>query len=68
MGEKRNEKMIGIFVRIDEREGKKDYMKNMKSINDYMGSVIKNKVMEKVEEWLKEIGLMKEGKVKNENE
>ncbi len=67
MGAQRNAKLLGLFVRLDERDGKPVYLQHLPRIHDYLGRVLKHPVMIPVARWFEELGLMGEGTVRNEN-
>lgn len=67
MGAQRNAKLLGLFVRLDERDGKPDYLKHLPRIYDYLGRVLQHPVMAPVAAWFRELGLIQEGKARNEN-
>ncbi|MEJ5020712.1 tRNA (adenosine(37)-N6)-threonylcarbamoyltransferase complex ATPase subunit type 1 TsaE [Ochrobactrum vermis] len=67
MGAQRNAKLLGLFVRLDERDGKPDYLKHLPRIHDYLRRVLKHPVMAPVAAWFEELGLMQEGMASNEN-
>ncbi|AIK45362.1 MULTISPECIES: tRNA (adenosine(37)-N6)-threonylcarbamoyltransferase complex ATPase subunit type 1 TsaE [Brucella/Ochrobactrum group] len=60
MGAQRNAKLLGLFVRLDERDGKPDYLKHLPRIHDYLGRVLKHSVMAPVAAWFEELGLMQQ--------
>lgn len=60
MGAQRNAKLLGLFVRLDERDGKPDYLKHLPRIHDYLGRVLKHPVMAPVAVWFEELGLMQQ--------
>jgi aminoglycoside/choline kinase family phosphotransferase len=67
MGAHRNAKLLGLFVRLDERDGKPAYLNHLPRIHDYLGRVLVHPVMAPVAAWFRELGLMQEGLVRNEN-
>ncbi|WP_343313099.1 tRNA (adenosine(37)-N6)-threonylcarbamoyltransferase complex ATPase subunit type 1 TsaE [Brucella sp. BE17] len=67
MGAQRNAKLLGLFVRLDERDGKPDYLNHLPRIHDYLGRVLKHPVMAPVAHWFDEHGLIGEGTAQNEN-
>ncbi len=60
MGAQRNAKLLGLFVRLDERDGKPDYLKHLPRIHDYLGRVLKHPVMAPVAVWFEELELMQQ--------
>jgi aminoglycoside/choline kinase family phosphotransferase len=60
MGAQRNAKLLGLFVRLDERDGKPDYLKHLPRIHDYLGRVLRHSVMAPVAAWFEELGLMQQ--------
>ncbi|MFQ0814986.1 tRNA threonylcarbamoyladenosine biosynthesis protein TsaE [Brucella anthropi] len=60
MGAQRNAKLLGLFVRLDERDGKPDYLKHLPRIHDYLGRVLKHPVMAPVAAWFEQLGLMQQ--------
>ncbi|MBR7653254.1 tRNA (adenosine(37)-N6)-threonylcarbamoyltransferase complex ATPase subunit type 1 TsaE [Brucella oryzae] len=60
MGAQRNAKLLGLFVRLDERDGKPAYLKHLPRIRDYLGRVLKDPVMAPVAAWFEELGLMQQ--------
>ncbi|MEJ5901264.1 tRNA (adenosine(37)-N6)-threonylcarbamoyltransferase complex ATPase subunit type 1 TsaE [Ochrobactrum teleogrylli] len=67
MGAQRNAKLLGLFVRLDERDGKPAYLNHLPRIHDYLGRVLVHPVMAPVAAWFRELGLMQEGLLRNEN-
>ncbi len=60
MGAQRNAKLLGLFVRLDERDGKPAYLEHLPRIHDYLGRVLKHPVMAPVAAWFEELGLMQQ--------
>lgn len=66
MGAQRNAKLLGLFVRLDERDGKPDYLKHLPRIHDYLGRVLQHPVMQPVASWFDDLGLLQK-EARNEN-
>ncbi len=60
MGAQRNAKLLGLFVRLDERDGKPHYLKHLPRIHDYLGRTLAHPVMEPVARWFRERGLLQQ--------
>ncbi len=58
MGAQRNAKLLGLFVRLDQRDGKPDYLKHLPRIHDYLGRVLAHPVMEPVARWFRDLALL----------
>lgn len=67
MGAQRNAKLLGLFVRLDERDGKPDYLKHLPRIHDYLARVLVHPVMAPVAAWFRAMGLLQEGSAPDEN-
>ena len=59
MGAQRNAKILGLFVRLDERDGKPHYLKHLPRIHDYLGRVLQHPVMAPVAAWFETHDLSK---------
>jgi len=60
MGAQRNSKLLGLFVRLDERDGKPHYLAHLPRIHDYLGRVLKHPVMAPVAAWFDDLALLEE--------
>lgn len=60
MGAQRNTKLLGLFIRLDERDGKPKYLKLLPHIHEYLGRVLKHPVMAPLAEWFAQLGLMQD--------
>lgn len=58
MGAQRNSKLLGLFVRLDERDGKPHYLAHLPRIHDYLGRVLKHPVMAPVAAWFDDLALL----------
>lgn len=58
MGAQRNAKLLGLFVRLDERDGKPHYLAHLPRIHDYLGRVLKHPVMAPVARWFGDLALL----------
>lgn len=67
MGAQRNAKLLGLFVRLDERDGKPHYLRHLPRIHDYLGRVLQHPVMQPVAAWFRDMGLMQEGMTRDED-
>jgi N-acetylmuramate 1-kinase len=50
-------KILGIFVRLDERDGKPDYLKHLPRIEDYVRRAIRHPALAKPAEFYSSFGL-----------
>ena len=58
MGAQRNSKLLGLFVRLDERDGKPHYLAHLPRIHDYLNRVLKHPVMAPVAAWFDDLALL----------
>ncbi|PWL19528.1 tRNA (adenosine(37)-N6)-threonylcarbamoyltransferase complex ATPase subunit type 1 TsaE [Falsochrobactrum shanghaiense] len=58
MGAQRNAKLLGLFVRLDERDGKPHYLNHLPHIHEYLERVLHHPVMEPVAAWFNALGLL----------
>lgn len=58
MGAQRNTKLLGLFVRLDERDGKPHYLAHLPRIHDYLGRVLQHPVMAPVAKWFDDLALL----------
>ncbi|MBV2142064.1 tRNA (adenosine(37)-N6)-threonylcarbamoyltransferase complex ATPase subunit type 1 TsaE [Falsochrobactrum sp. TDYN1] len=58
MGAQRNAKLLGLFVRLDERDGKPHYLNHLPHIHEYLERVLQHPVMEPVTSWFRNLGLL----------
>jgi len=58
MGAQRNAKLLGLFVRLDERDGKPHYLAHLPRIHDYLSRVLKHPVMAPVARWFDDLALL----------
>ncbi len=56
----RNTKLLGIFVRLDRRDGKPQYLKHLPRIRDYLGRALAHPALAKVREFYAEAGILTE--------
>lgn len=57
MAAQRTSKILGIFVRLDKRDGKPHYLKHLSRIRDYLGRVIGHPALSPVKECYERLGL-----------
>ncbi len=57
MAAQRNAKILGIFVRLDRRDGKPGYLRHLPRIRDYFGRALTHPALRPVAEALHEAGL-----------
>lgn len=57
MAAQRNAKILGIFVRLDRRDGKPAYLRHLPRIRDYFGRALNQRALEPVARALDEAGL-----------
>lgn len=62
MGAQRNSKILGIFVRLDERDGKPHYLAHLPRIQNYLRRVLKHPDLKPVADWYEKYGLLVEKK------
>ena len=62
MGAQRNSKILGIFVRLDERDGKPHYLAHLPRIQDYLRRVLTHPDLKPVADWYEKYGLLTEKK------
>lgn len=58
MGAQRNAKLLGLFVRLDERDGKPHYLAHLPRIHDYLSRVLQHPVMTPVARWFDGLALL----------
>ncbi|HMF67223.1 MAG TPA: tRNA (adenosine(37)-N6)-threonylcarbamoyltransferase complex ATPase subunit type 1 TsaE [Phyllobacterium sp.] len=58
MAAQRNAKILGIFVRLDERDGKSFYLKHLPRIQSYLNRVIVHPALAPVKEWCEKAGIL----------
>ena len=58
MGAQRNSKLLGLFLRLDERDGKPHYLAHLPRIHDYLSRVLKHPVMAPVAKWFDDLALL----------
>jgi tRNA threonylcarbamoyl adenosine modification protein YjeE len=58
MAAQRNAKILGIFVRLNERDGKPVYLKHLPRIRDYFSRAIAHPVLEPVRRFVDETGIL----------
>lgn len=61
MGAQRNSKILGIFVRLDERDGKPNYLNHIPRIRDYLARTLIHPSLKPVQQWYAENGLLSVG-------
>ena len=57
MAAQRASKVLGIFVRLNERDGKSVYLQHIPRIETYIYRLIDNPVLSPLKLWFKEVGL-----------
>ncbi len=57
MGAQRNSKILGIFVRLDRRDGKPHYLKHLPRIHAYLGRVLGHPALAEVAALYRELGI-----------
>ncbi len=62
MGAQRNSKILGIFVRLDRRDGKPIYLRHLPRIRDYVGRTIGHPALAEVRDFYYRTGLIEEPK------
>jgi tRNA threonylcarbamoyl adenosine modification protein YjeE len=60
MAAQRNSKLLGIFVRLDRRDGKPVYLTHLQRIRDYMKRNLAHPALEPVRNWYERMGLLNE--------
>ncbi len=58
MAAQRNAKILGIFVRLDERDGKPFYLKHLPRIQAYLERVIDHPALAPVKDWCQKNGIL----------
>ncbi len=58
MAAQRNAKILGIFVRLDERDGKPYYLKHLPRIQTYLASALVHPSLKPVREWCEKMGIL----------
>lgn len=58
MAAQRNSKLLGIFVRLDRRDGKPAYIAHLPRIRDYLNRSLSHPALEPVRRWYEEMGLL----------
>ncbi|MGH6861148.1 MAG: tRNA (adenosine(37)-N6)-threonylcarbamoyltransferase complex ATPase subunit type 1 TsaE [Phyllobacterium sp.] len=58
MAAQRNAKILGIFVRLDQRDGKPAYLKHLPRIQTYLASVIGHSALAPLKEWCEKTGIL----------
>lgn len=58
MAAQRNAKILGIFVRLNERDGKPVYLRHLPRIRDYFGRAIVHPALEPVRRFVEETGIL----------
>ncbi len=61
MAAQRNSKILGIFVRLNRRDGKPQYMKHLPRIRDYMARALMHEALAPVREFYARAGIGGEG-------
>ena len=57
MAAQRNSKILGIFVRLDRRDGKPHYLKHLPRIRDYLDRVLTHSALKPVRDFHDRIGV-----------
>lgn len=60
MGAQRNSKILGIFVRLDRRDGKPIYLRHLPRIRDYLKRTLNHPALAEVHEFYRRAGLLQE--------
>jgi aminoglycoside/choline kinase family phosphotransferase len=60
MAAQRNSKILGIFVRLNERDGKPDYLKHLPRIRDYLRRALSHPALSGLRDFYAEHGLLEE--------
>jgi tRNA threonylcarbamoyl adenosine modification protein YjeE len=60
MGAQRNSKILGIFVRLDRRDGKPAYLKHLPRIRDYLGRTLGHPALVEVRDLHRRLGVMED--------
>jgi aminoglycoside/choline kinase family phosphotransferase len=58
MAAQRNAKILGIFVRLDQRDGKPIYLKHIPRIQTYLNRVIGHPALAPVKDWCEKAGIL----------
>ncbi|MBZ9656949.1 tRNA (adenosine(37)-N6)-threonylcarbamoyltransferase complex ATPase subunit type 1 TsaE [Phyllobacterium lublinensis] len=58
MAAQRNAKILGIFVRLDERDGKPVYLQHLSRIRAYLNRVIDHPALAPVKDWCEKAGVL----------
>lgn len=58
MAAQRNAKILGIFVRLDERDGKPFYLQHLPRIQAYLNRVIGHPALAPVKDWCEKAGIL----------
>ncbi|MHC1547346.1 tRNA (adenosine(37)-N6)-threonylcarbamoyltransferase complex ATPase subunit type 1 TsaE [Phyllobacterium sp. K27] len=58
MAAQRNAKILGIFVRLDERDGKPFYLKHLPRIQTYLERVIDHPALAPIKDWCEKNGIL----------
>ncbi len=58
MAAQRNAKILGIFVRLDERDGKPFYLQHLSRIQAYLNRVIGHPALAPVKDWCEKAGIL----------
>jgi N-acetylmuramate 1-kinase len=62
MAAQRNAKILGIFVRLDERDGKPFYLKHLPRIQTYLERVIDHPALAPIKDWCEKNGILARSK------
>ena len=57
MGAQRNSKILGIFVRLDRRDGKPQYLKHLPRIRDYLGRTLAHPALAEIRDLYRRLGI-----------
>ncbi|MGH6762175.1 MAG: tRNA (adenosine(37)-N6)-threonylcarbamoyltransferase complex ATPase subunit type 1 TsaE [Phyllobacterium sp.] len=57
MAAQRTSKILGIFVRLDQRDGKPQYLKHLPRIRDYLARALEHPALEPLDRWFREAGV-----------
>jgi aminoglycoside/choline kinase family phosphotransferase len=57
----RNSKILGIFVRLNDRDGKPQYLKHLPRIRDYVGSAMRHPALAGLRDLYRRLGVLEGG-------
>lgn len=62
MAAQRNSKILGIFVRLNDRDGKPQYLRHLPRIRDYLGRALSHPALASVGDAYRRLGIIDEGR------